>query len=435
MEGVAKAKIAQPRSRSPKAKQQPAIGWVLISRAEVAKAEELLQGGEQGVVDELGLLAIHQSVADRLFPGTSVLHTRLRYALFVPWLLQKAAAHRNPVEKLAQLEFDLTGDLLQGARNSEEDTRGIIGSRVYARRKHAAQPPSYSYWSALSVWGILGRDYVRAQPSREAVLEQLASELKGGSAMDLDGQPVATTQQLFDGLPPPPAGFLADGKGGTFKLRPIEKNYLGRRLAAVKAPGVGAEKPRESFLAALAREPVKLTPQGFFWDDQAARSRAPLQDQQVLDLARDVSALGGVARAVYLALVEQACENQGLSVLTIHRDHLQTCRDWWSAEAARANLDALVESGLGLQRGKLYDLLSATQQWIRSSARKPDNSLKTIYSLVEHNRKTTRARLTGTHGASTQLRRWARFADRSTTADRLHFRWPQVSRLVRDLHE
>ena len=27
--------------------------------------------------------------ADRFFPGTSVLHTRLRYALFVPWLVHK----------------------------------------------------------------------------------------------------------------------------------------------------------------------------------------------------------------------------------------------------------------------------------------------------------------------------------------------------------
>lgn len=431
---LVKSRSARTRPRRPKGKQQPAIGWVLISRAEVAKAEELLHGGEQGIVDELGLLAIHQAVADRLFPGTSVLHTRLRYALFVPWLMQMAAGNRNPVEKLAHLEFDLTGHLLEGTRNTEEDTRGIIGSRVYPQ-KHAAQPPSYSYWSALSVWGILGRDYVRAQPSREAVLEELASELKAGSAVDMDGQPVTTNQPLFDGLPSPPAGFLADPKGATFKLRPSEKNYLVRRLTAVKAHAAGTGELRESFLAALARQPVKLTPKAFFWEDEEARARAPVQDQPVLDLARDISALGGIARAVYLALVEQACDDQGLNVLRTHRDHLKTCRDRWAAEAARAKLDALVESGLGLQRGRLYELLAATQKWVRSSARTPDDSLKKIYSLVEHSRKTTRARLAGTHGASTQLRRWARFADRSTPADRLHFRWPQVGRLIRDLHE
>lgn len=434
MTGLVKNAQARMRPGRPKGKKQPAIGWVLISRADVAKAEGLLQGGEQGIVDELGLLSIHQAVADRLFPGTSVLHTRLRYALFVPWLMQMAAGSRNAVERLAHLEFDLTGHLLQGARNTQEDPRGIIGSRIHPQ-KHAAQPPSYSYWSALSVWGILGRDYVRAQPSREAVLEALASELKVGSAVDMDGRPVTTLLSLFDGLPSPPTGFLTDPKGATFKLRPSERDYLVRRLTAVKAPSAGTGEPRESFLAALARQPVMLTPKAYFWEDEAARARAPIQDQPVLDLARDISALGGIARAVYLALVEQACDDQGLKVLRTHRDHLKTCRDWWAAEAAQANLAALVDCGLGLQRGKLYELLAATQKWVRSSGRTPDDPLRKIYSLVEQGRKTTRARLAGTHGASTQLRRWARFADRSTTADRLHFRWPQVGRLIRDLDE
>ena len=67
-----------------------AVGWVLISRREVAQAEQALLGEFKGVRDEVGLLAIHQAVSDRLFPGTSVLHTRLRYGLFVPWLMRQA---------------------------------------------------------------------------------------------------------------------------------------------------------------------------------------------------------------------------------------------------------------------------------------------------------------------------------------------------------
>jgi hypothetical protein len=58
------------------------IGWVQISRREVARAEQALLGEGKGVRDEIGLLSIHQAISDRLFPGTSVLHTRLRYALF-----------------------------------------------------------------------------------------------------------------------------------------------------------------------------------------------------------------------------------------------------------------------------------------------------------------------------------------------------------------
>ena len=39
-----------------------------------------------GVRDEIGLLTIHQSYAHRFSPGTSVLHTRAQFAVFVPWL-------------------------------------------------------------------------------------------------------------------------------------------------------------------------------------------------------------------------------------------------------------------------------------------------------------------------------------------------------------
>jgi len=52
-----------------------------IRRAEARLREEI-----QGVRDEIGFLFLHQAYADRFFPGTSVQQTRLRYALFVPWI-------------------------------------------------------------------------------------------------------------------------------------------------------------------------------------------------------------------------------------------------------------------------------------------------------------------------------------------------------------
>jgi hypothetical protein len=415
---------------------QPAIGWVLISRAEVAKAEGLLQGDTQGVVDELGLLSIHQAIADRFFPGTSVLHTRLRYALFVPWLMQLAAADRNPLDKLKRLEYDLTGLLIEGTRRlGAEAALGIIGSMVYRHKKEAAQPPSYSYWSALSAWGILGRRYLRSVPSREAILEELASQVRR-SGSDADGQAVAMEQAVFDGLPAPPKGFMEDPRGLTFSLRPGEKTYLVRRLTALKAPADVDRPPRESFLAALARSPVHPLREVQFWDDADVCARVPPEDKDVVPLARNVSALGGIARAVYLALVEQAAsEKPGLAVGRKHRDHLTQCRTRWSADAVRADLDQLVALGLGLQRDKLFGLLSSTQAWLRGSATLPGAELAKMYADVERKRKTSRARLGGTKGAAAQLERWARFAGHSSTAERLHFRWRQVGNLLRDMHE
>lgn len=414
---------------------QPMIGWVLISRTEVAKAESLLQGDGQGVVDELGLLSIHQAIADRLFPGTSVLHTRLRYALFVPWLMQLAAVDRRPLDKLKQLEYDLTGLLIEGTRRiGGEASLGIIGSMVYRRKKEAAQPPSYAYWSALSAWGILGRRYLRSVPSREAILEELAWQARS-SGNDAEGRAVAIEQVVFEGLPAPPRGFMEDPKGLTFALLPDEKTYLVRRLTALKAPHDVDGPPRESFLAALARSPVRPLREVQFWDDAEVCARVPPEDMDVIPLARNVSALGGIARAIYLTLVEQASEKQGLNVGRVHRDHLAQCRKRWGADAVQTDLDQLVTLRLGLQRDKLFDLLSLTQAWLRGSAMLPGTQLAKIYADLERKRKRSRARLGGTKGAATQLERWARFADRSSTAERLHFRWRQVGNLLRDMHE
>ena len=45
----------------------------------------LLLFQEKDSREELGLVAIRDSFADSLFPGTSTIQTRLRYMFFVPW--------------------------------------------------------------------------------------------------------------------------------------------------------------------------------------------------------------------------------------------------------------------------------------------------------------------------------------------------------------
>jgi len=74
-------KPSRPRSGSP---TEPALGWNYLSREALARAKAQMDEESMGVRDEIGFLTIHQGYADRFFPGTSVLHTRARYALFVP---------------------------------------------------------------------------------------------------------------------------------------------------------------------------------------------------------------------------------------------------------------------------------------------------------------------------------------------------------------
>lgn len=91
--------------------------------------------GTAGVRDEIGFLLIHQRYADWFFPGTSVLHTRLRYALLVPWiyesLKEKRPAPRDFVQAYAAAEHRLTGRLQFNQEEKTGETDGVIGGDVH----------------------------------------------------------------------------------------------------------------------------------------------------------------------------------------------------------------------------------------------------------------------------------------------------------------
>src|SRR6185503_14613199 len=119
---------------------QPSFGWTLLSRDALRRAENQLRDAAEGVRDEIGFLALHQYYADRFFPGTSVLHTRLRYALFVPWMYQRMIerGERHSVDAAVEKhEVALAGRL----KKSNEE--GIIGGRSYP--KPTSQPATMVY--------------------------------------------------------------------------------------------------------------------------------------------------------------------------------------------------------------------------------------------------------------------------------------------------
>jgi hypothetical protein len=192
------------------------------------------------VRDEVGFLALHQGFADRFFPGTSVLHTRLRYALFVPWLMEKVAAESNSdlARRLSAAETALVGQLRAGT-----DRNGIIGGRVWPRP--TAQPPSMSYWSALGTWGILRPRPDSSTPSRTETLRRLAQNRRGqrtrvtdddGGALDED------PTSPFVMLPPEPEAFGVRGEPLDFALAPIERTFLRKHLLGVRRPATGPRR-------------------------------------------------------------------------------------------------------------------------------------------------------------------------------------------------
>src|SRR3954451_18130092 len=67
--------------------------WLATSERERQNAMELARALQQKESrDELGIGSVRDALADLLFPGTSSLHTRARYHLFIPWAYRQAVA-------------------------------------------------------------------------------------------------------------------------------------------------------------------------------------------------------------------------------------------------------------------------------------------------------------------------------------------------------
>lgn len=402
------------------------IGWVQISRRDVARAEQAMLGDVKGVRDEIGVLAVHQAISDRLFPGTSVLHTRLRYALFVPWLMQRAArqSSRAPIVALRELEVALTGQLLGDKNSSAPQAKGIIGGRVYD--SPAAQPPSFSYWTALSTWGLITNAY--AGSSREKVLRQAGLDWRTSrrTARDEEGFAIGASAPVFASLPDEPANFLDPKAPLSFDLLAGERIFMRNRLISVKRAD-GAP----SLLARLGTQKQDLDV-AYPWLAEGVMAMADSDDRQVLELARGVSALSGICRGVYLCLVEDACRRKAIADGSVHREHLRTMIAELGEEAGRADLLSIARLSLGFRENdSLHNLLRATQKWLQ----KPNDTdaLAGVYASAERKRKQGRARLANTEPAVLRLREWANY-EGTAFAEPLHFRWPNVRGLLTDLH-
>jgi hypothetical protein len=105
---------------------------------------------ERDTRDELGVGVIRDLVADEFFPGTSTIQTRLKYMLFVPWIYKQ----------LEQEEWS-NDEFLAEARKREvalvkvlsesDDTDGVFGKRAGGNLKRL---PSSVYWAGLGMWQI-----------------------------------------------------------------------------------------------------------------------------------------------------------------------------------------------------------------------------------------------------------------------------------------
>ncbi|MCK8476038.1 DUF6361 family protein [Microbacterium aurugineum] len=71
------------------------ITWLDVSADEQLRMRELAAMFTQRASrNELGIGQLRDGISDAMFPGASILHTRVRYPLFVPWCFRYAAQSR-----------------------------------------------------------------------------------------------------------------------------------------------------------------------------------------------------------------------------------------------------------------------------------------------------------------------------------------------------
>lgn len=127
------------------------FNWVDFAEDDRRRMMEILHlFHEKEIREELGIGTVRDAFSDILFPGTSTLHTRAKYFLFIPWIFMKHEKKKTSSDKIEEYSRYDEISLIRALINSGEDD-GIIGKVAGSKLKIL---PSYMYWSGLGIWGI-----------------------------------------------------------------------------------------------------------------------------------------------------------------------------------------------------------------------------------------------------------------------------------------
>lgn len=197
------------------------LAWLDYSDSERRKALTVIDlFNEHDTRDELGIGSIRDYFSEELAPGTSVLQSRARYFLFIPWIYQKLEKKHLPYHQISvqarRHETRLIDALIRGDAGG-----GVIG-RVAGQ--HIIMLPSNIYWAGLARWGI--RQNVGSVDDYHRDLARGRSRQYNGSE-EGDRLLAQGGPWWHDNIPAPPDDFLDETD---FQLTKTEAGYLTERI-------------------------------------------------------------------------------------------------------------------------------------------------------------------------------------------------------------
>ncbi|WP_053335403.1 DUF6361 family protein [Plesiocystis pacifica] len=401
---------------------EPTLGWTLLSRAALRHAERSLNEDQQGVRDEIGFLRLHQAYANRFFPGTSVLQTRLRYTLFIPWIYQRIAesgARTQIAERVQQEELRLVARL----KKSKEE--GIIGGRTFPRP--VSQPASMVYWNALTRWQIVHAPPGQEPPNRGRLHRHLGLRRPSTNLRDDDHDPLDPETSLFVGVPSPPKEWFKPASALTFILPNAEREFVRRQWMTVERRVDG----RQTLLARMADQRLEVDESDLLWSENVRRV-ADADDAAALVRAEQVAAFSAIGRAIYAALTETLRVNvDGLPTPELHREQLDKVLARYSRPAIALDIPAVLDDEPALAGSRILEVLRETKAWLQGSKRALSD-LEEVYATAELRRKRQRARLPRTLTARQRRAEWE--AEKHPPARPIGYRWYRVHRMLTDLN-
>ncbi|UXN24513.1 DUF6361 family protein [Curtobacterium flaccumfaciens] len=404
------------------------IAWLDASSDEQRRMREIIAlFTDRDSRDELGIGQIRDAISNGLFPGTSTLLTRARYALFVPWCFQLAAQRPDPREAAARNERTLISAL----RRTNE--RGVLGLRAGETLKTL---PSSLYWGTLRTYGILDDSIESTTDLLNRLRERDRRGIPASSEDDLLDQSGRAWTPTFETLPMPD-GFPSSVDGG-FDLTNAEAGFLRDRVLE-RAPGTVM-----AHLVTTGVAPNRESPSP--WADPATDG-LPAEARDLLRLAATFSIMNHGAALLYnLMLAEERAEiitsESGASdpdgtdaAVTDYRDALTE----WALEADAAEVTAWDTTALWawLATNSTARIAGPTRgyvdQWTKHlrdtdlASIADDDTARGMVRARERSQKRGLARL----GNPDRLRGWTG----ASGSNALTYRWQTVRNIVIDIRE